>query len=112
MRTDRAVRPYYAIQRDNGSGSPSLGVVTFASHRKSMMAGALCASSLPADRRGSDDAIGAECWRSFDELKRPARCPDEAPGRGYCLTNITCLAATGSRAICPVSALLRAKGDA
>jgi hypothetical protein len=40
--------PRCAVHDDDGSGSPSRGVVTCASHRKPLMAGALCASSLPA----------------------------------------------------------------
>ena len=40
--------PYCAVQHDDGSGSPSLGVVTCASDWKALLAGALSASSLPA----------------------------------------------------------------
>ena len=97
--------PRCAVHDEDGSGSPSRGVVTCASHRKPLLAGASCASSLPARAEvvttrlaqtnsrqfgaGAKTANAAAIYlrrpatglrvrktgAAFDGLKRPARCP-------------------------------------
>ena len=52
--------PYCAVQHDDGSGSPSLGVVTCASHRSVLVGWGIVRVVTTGCRRGSDDAIGAE----------------------------------------------------
>jgi hypothetical protein len=52
--------PYCAVQHDDGSGSPSLGVVTCASHRSVLVGWGIVRVVTTGSRRGSDDAIGAE----------------------------------------------------
>lgn len=51
--------PYCAVQHDDGSGSPSLGVVTCASHRSVLVGWGIVRVVTTGSRRGSDDAIGA-----------------------------------------------------
>lgn len=52
--------PYCAVQLDDGSESPSLGVVTCASHRSVLVGWGIVHVVTTGSRRGSDDAIGAE----------------------------------------------------
>ena len=52
--------PYCAVQHNDGSGSPSLGVVTCASHRSVLVGWGIVRVVTTGWRRGSDDAIGAE----------------------------------------------------
>lgn len=52
--------PYCAVQHDDGSESPSLGVVTCASHRSVLVGWGIVRVVTTGWRRGSDDAIGAE----------------------------------------------------
>ena len=52
--------PSCAVQHDDGSGSPSLGVVTCASYRLVLVGWGIVRVVTTGSRRGSDDAIGAE----------------------------------------------------
>jgi hypothetical protein len=61
----REVGPYCAVEDDDGSESPSRGVITAPATDNSLMAGASCASSLPAGAFVVTMRLAQRCCRSY-----------------------------------------------